>query len=124
MAARHLIGHLLPDTVLGCLHQVMTGGVQAEGSASLWNIQLRGGPSVSTSSDYAGRIPEFEMLHFNAGGTGARPGKDGMSATAFPSGVRGMPVEATEAITPVVFWRKELRPDSGGPGRQRGGLVR
>ena len=62
------------------------------------------------------------MLHFNAGGTGARPGKDGMSATAFPSGVRGMPVEATEAITPVVFWRKELRPDSGGPGRRRGGL--
>ena len=62
------------------------------------------------------------MLHFNAGGTGARPGKDGMSATAFLSGVRGMPVEATEAITPVVFWRKELRPDSGGPGRQRGGL--
>ena len=45
-----------------------------------------------------------------------------MSATAFPSGVRGMPVEATEAITPVVFWRKELRPDSGGPGRRRGGL--
>ena len=122
VAARHIIGHLLPDTVLGCLHQVMAGGVQAEGSASLWNIQLRGGPSVSTSSDYAGQIPEFEMLHFNAGGTGARPGKDGMSATAFPSGVRGMPVEATEAITPVVFWRKELRPDSGGPGRQRGGL--
>ena len=122
VAARHIIGHLLPDTVLGCLHQVVTGGVQAEGSASLWNIQLRGGPSVSTASDYAGLIPEFEMLHFNAGGTGARPGKDGMSATAFPSGVRGMPVEATEAITPVVFWRKELRPDSGGPGRRRGGL--
>jgi N-methylhydantoinase B len=31
-------------------------------------------------------------------------------------------VEATEAITPLVIWRKELRPDSGGAGRQRGGL--
>lgn len=122
VSARHIIGHLLPDTILGCLHQVLEGGVQAEGSASLWNVQLRGGPSVSAGSDYAGEIPEFEMLQFNSGGTGARPDKDGMSATAFPSGVRGMPVEANEAIAPIIFWRKEFRPDSGGAGRTRGGL--
>jgi N-methylhydantoinase B len=36
--------------------------------------------------------------------------------------VRNVPVEATEAITPLVIWRKELRQDSGGAGRQRGGL--
>jgi N-methylhydantoinase B len=122
VAARHIIGHLLPDTVLGCLHQVLPGGVQAEGSASLWNIQLRGGPSVSPNSGYTEAIPEFELLHFNSGGTGARPSKDGMSATAFPSGVRGMPVEASEAITPVIFWRKEFRENSGGAGRHRGGM--
>ena len=122
VAARHIIGHLLPDTVLGCLHQVLPGGVQAEGSASLWNIQLRGGASVSPGHGYTGERPQFEMLHFNSGGSGARPHKDGMSATAFPSGVRGMPVEANEAITPVIFWRKEFREDSGGAGMQRGGL--
>ena len=122
VAARHIIGHLLPDTVLGCLHQVLPNGVQAEGSASLWNIQLRGGPSVSSNSGYNGVIPEFEMLHFNSGGTGARPGKDGMSSTAFPSGVRGMPVEVNEAIAPIIFWRKEFRSDSGGAGKYRGGL--
>ena len=122
VAARHIIGHLLPDTVLGCLHQVLPGGVQAEGSASLWNIQLRGGSSVSPGYGYSGERPQFEMLHFNSGGSGARPRKDGMSATAFPSGVRGMPVEANEAITPVIFWRKEFREDSGGAGAQRGGL--
>jgi N-methylhydantoinase B len=122
VAARHIIGHLLPDTVLGCLHQVLPGGVQAEGAAALWNIQLRGGPSVSPNSGYRGEIQEFEMLHFNSGGSGARPQKDGMSATAFPSGVRGMPVEASEAITPIIFWRKEFREDSGGPGKYRGGL--
>jgi len=122
VAARHIIGHLLPDTILGCLHQVLAGGVQAEGSASLWNIQLRGGPSVSAGTGYEGEIPEFELLQFNSGGTGARPDKDGLSATAFPSGVRGMPVEANEAIGPVVFWRKEFREDSGGAGCQRGGL--
>ena len=32
-----------------------------------------------------------------------------------------MPVEATENVAPVIFWAKELRPDSGGAGRTRGG---
>ena len=54
--------------------------------------------------------------------TGARPGLDGLSATAFPSGVHTMPIEATEHTGPVVIWRKELRPDSGGAGEYRGGL--
>ncbi len=122
VAARHIIGHLLPDTIMGCLHQVVDGGVQAEGAAALWIVQLRGGPSVSGDSGFKGDIPEFEMLQFNSGGCGARPTLDGLSATAFPSGVRGVPVEANEAITPVIFWRKEFRPDSGGPGTTRGGL--
>src|SRR5260370_9853251 len=55
------------------------------------------------------------------GGTGARADKDGLSATAYPSGVRGTPVEIAESQTPLIFWRKELRPDSGGPGRTPGG---
>ena len=55
------------------------------------------------------------------GGTGARPRKDGLSATAYPSGVKGTPVEIAESITPLIFWRKEYRPDSGGAGRYRGG---
>ena len=50
------------------------------------------------------------------------PHKDGLSATAYPSGVRGTPVEIAETQTPLIFWRKELRPDSGGAGRTRGGL--
>ena len=45
-----------------------------------------------------------------------------MSATAYPSGVRGTPAEITEQTSPLVFRRKELRPDTGGPGRRRGGL--
>ena len=64
----------------------------------------------------------FMVNSFHSGGAGARPRQDGLSATPFPSGVRNVPVEATEAITPLVIWRKELRQDSGGAGRQRGGL--
>jgi N-methylhydantoinase B len=61
-------------------------------------------------------------VFFNSGGSGARARQDGLSATAFPSGVRAMPVEVTEAGAPIVIWRKELRPDSGGAGQRRGGL--
>jgi N-methylhydantoinase B len=62
------------------------------------------------------------MTMTSNGGTGARAMKDGLSATAFPSGVKGTPVEIAEASSPVLFWRKELRPDSGGAGRTRGGM--
>ncbi|MED5406610.1 MAG: hydantoinase B/oxoprolinase family protein, partial [Pseudomonadota bacterium] len=61
VAARHIIGHLLPDTVLGCLHQVLDSGCQAEGSASLWNVQLRGGPAVEGAADFDGEIPTFDL---------------------------------------------------------------
>jgi N-methylhydantoinase B len=67
-------------------------------------------------------LPDFEVITFNSGGTGARPAQDGLDATAFPSGVRTMAVEATENVAPIVIWRKELRPDSAGAGRTRGGF--
>ncbi|MEM9683766.1 MAG: hydantoinase B/oxoprolinase family protein, partial [Pseudomonadota bacterium] len=57
-----------------------------------------------------------------SGGAGARPAQDGLSATPYPSGVRNVPVEITEAITPIVIWQKDYRQDSGGAGKQRGGL--
>jgi len=64
----------------------------------------------------------FTDIALDNGGTVARPGKDGLSATAFPSGVYGSQVEVTESSAPLLVRRRELRPDSGGPGRYRGGL--
>ena len=62
-------------------------------------------------------------MAFNSGGAGARPAAGWYEcATAFPSGVKTMPVEATEHTGPVIIWRKELRPNSGGAGKYRGGL--
>jgi N-methylhydantoinase B len=122
VSVRHVIGHLLPDLMMGCLHQAVPDRVTAEGASSLWNPPLRGGSSVSGQA--RGNKPvigDFEVITFNSGGTGARPNQDGLNATAFPSGVRTMPVEATENVAPIVIWRKELKPDSGGPGRTRGG---
>jgi len=118
---RHVTGQMLPDVVLGCLDQAQPGCAPAEGSSSLWNPMLSGGHGIVGDADY-GRAEPFAVTVFHAGGTGARPRQDGLSATAFPSGVRCTPVEITETIAPVLFRRKEYRPDSGGAGRFRGGL--
>ena len=119
VAARHAVGQMLPDVVLGCLYQIIADKVPAEGTSCLWNPVLYGGHGI------AGKAPgaqDFTVSLFHNGGTGARAQKDGLSATAFPSGVRNTPVEINEAISPIVVWRKEYREDSGGAGRFRGGL--
>ena len=114
---RHIIGQMLPDVVFGCLRQAVPERVPAEGTSCLWNLNVRGQTPDATRGNYG-----FMMTVTSNGGTGARPGKDGMSATAYPSGVKGTPVEIAESITPLIFWRKELRADSGGAGMTRGGL--
>ena len=119
VAVRHVTGQLLPDLMMGCLVQAVPDRVAAEGSSCLWNPPLRGGTQVSGQ---AAKVEDFEIITFNSGGTGARATLDGLSGIAFPSGVRTMPVEATENVAPVVFWKKELRPDSAGAGRTRGGF--
>jgi N-methylhydantoinase B len=115
VSVRHVLGHLVPDVVLGALHHALPDTVPAEGSSSLWNIQIAVRPLDGSGSG-------AEILMFNSGGTGARPTLDGLSATAFPSGVSTMSVEATEQVGPIVVWRKDLREGSGGAGAQRGGL--
>ncbi|HYF20646.1 MAG TPA: hydantoinase B/oxoprolinase family protein, partial [Ramlibacter sp.] len=122
VCARHIIGQFLPEVVLGALAHAMPGRVPAEGAACNWGLQLRGGPAVAAAAGAPCEVPPFEILFFNAGGSGARPASDGLSATAFPSGIRAIPVEVCEASAPIVIWRKELLPGSGGAGRFRGGL--
>lgn len=117
VAVRHVLGHLIPDVVLGALQSYRPELIPAEGAGALWNLQMR---FQGTRADNAQQ--RHEMLIFNTGGTGARPASDGLSATAFPSGVHSMSAEVTESIGPIIVWRKELRPDSGGAGRWRGGL--
>ncbi|MDE2985405.1 MAG: hydantoinase B/oxoprolinase family protein [Gemmatimonadota bacterium] len=122
VSARHSIGQMLPDVVLGCLAQAMPpGSVPAEGASCLWNPVFMGGPGLTGTYPY-GDSEAFVVNPFHTGGTGARPGKDGLSATSFPSGVRSTPIEITETVAPLIFWRKEYIPDSGGPGEYRGGL--
>ena len=117
VAIRHVIGQMLPDVVFGCLRQAVPERVPAEGTSALWNVNLRGLLGGGNRSE-----SHFTVTAVTNGGTGARPTKDGLSATAYPSGVRATPVEIVESTAPLVVWRKELRTGSGGAGRQRGGL--
>jgi N-methylhydantoinase B len=117
VCARHVIGQMLPDVVFGCFEEAVPERVPAEGASALWNLTFRG-----ETRSRANRSRLFTVTAVTNGGTGARPSKDGLSATAYPSGVRGTPVEINESVAPVIFRRKELRPDSGGAGARRGGL--
>ena len=117
VAMRHTLGQMTPDLVYGCLSQVLPDLVPAEGASCMYDLPLRHAPEAVDRGD---DLFALELV-FN-GGTGARPQLDGLSATAFPSGVWGSQVETTEAVAPVLFHRRELRVDSGGAGRLRGGL--
>ncbi len=118
VSARHAIGQMLPDVVLGCLDEPLGRQVPTEGAACLFGPVFLGGEGMIPGS----RSAPFVMNAFYTGGTGARPEKDGLSCTAFPSGVRSTPIEITENSAPLIIWRKEYRPDSAGDGEFRGGF--
>ena len=64
-------------------------------------------------------------MHYEifSGGTGARSGKDGVSATAFHlSNCKTAPIEIIESEFPARVERFEMIADSGGAGEWRGGL--
>jgi len=84
LAARHVVGHLTPLALFGALSSVIPRSVMAEGAASVVVTQTRG-------LDRRGR--PFTFFQTSAGGTGARPTKDGLDNTSFPSGVAGVPAE-------------------------------
>ena len=70
----------------------------------------------------AGAAP-WILFTFFGGGLGGNPAGDGLSHGNAPIGMATIPpVEILEAAYPAMFTHWGLRPDSGGPGRHRGGL--
>ena len=114
VAARHLIGHFLPSAIFGALARALPGRLLAGGADPIWLSVWRGTWPESGEP--------FMSAIFQVGGMGARATKDGLSTTGFPSGVAGVPAEVIETLAPLVQHRRELRADSGGAGRFRGGL--
>jgi len=114
VCGRHLVGHFLPTAVMAALAKAGVERVMAGGFDGLWESHIDGGDN--------GRGEPFTYTWFSSGGTGALPGKDGNSATAFPSGVANVPVEIMEIMAPVRIHERALAPDTGGAGEYRGGL--
>ena len=85
------------------------------------------GGSGSAALVLGGRVGQSDraFVHYEifSGGTGARSGKDGVSATAFHlSNCKTAPIEIIESEFPTRVERFEMISDSGGAGEWRGGL--
>ncbi|MBW3633441.1 MAG: hydantoinase B/oxoprolinase family protein [Chloroflexi bacterium] len=110
---RVLVGHYLPTLVFTALSNVIPDQVMAATGSPVWCVNVGGltekGRRVST-------------MFFVNGGTGAAQSRDGYTCLSFPSNVSNTPVEIMESNAPWTVESKALVPDSGGPGRHRGGL--
>jgi N-methylhydantoinase B len=114
VAARHLTGHLLSCALYQALAQIVPDRIIADsGGAPAMRARLGG-------RDLKG--DRFGVILFASAGMGASARFDGLSTTAFPTNSGAGSLEALEAVSPLLFTRKEYRRDSGGPGRCRGGL--
>ena len=111
--SRMLIGHYLPMLVFGCLGQIVPERVMAACGSPMWGMNQSG---VNAQGK-----PYANMFFYN-GGMGANMRGDGISCLSWPSNVSSTAIEITEHIAPLRVHYKRLRPDSGGPGRHRGGL--
>jgi len=104
-------GHYIPDAIIAALKEVIRDQILAE-SGNKFLVDFAG-------RDEKGR--PFSDVMFIMGGMGARGTKDGLHCMSFPANSSNLPVEVLEATIPVRVLHKRIRPDSGGPGRYRGG---
>jgi len=112
VGGRAMVGHYLTTAVFGALQGVIPERIQADSGSPLWCVNLSGTDQ--------GR--KYASLFFINGGQGASPHQDGISCLPYPSNMSNTPVEVIEKTLPVLIHKKELRKDSAGAGRWRGGL--
>ena len=109
------------DMVISCAMRALSQALPERGAASTHSV---------INAVFAGydERAEFQAPFINYvwgfGGLGATKRKDGASdaAPAFGASASNIPVELQERRYPVLWSRHMLLPDSGGPGRSRGGL--
>jgi N-methylhydantoinase B len=102
----------LNQVLFGALWPIFGERVQACNGA-IW-------PFVLSGTD--AELGHFLVDMLPHGGRGALPTMDGMLPISYPNNSTITPCEVIESMAPIRFLKKELRPDSGGPGEFRGGL--
>jgi N-methylhydantoinase B/oxoprolinase/acetone carboxylase alpha subunit len=109
-----MISHLFPEIMFGALENVIPQFVLAgQGCCPANEVYLHG-------HRRDGRA--FMAIANHMGGFGGSARQDGHSGLCFPFNTRDIPIEVTENEATIVYLRKELVPDSAGPGKNRGGL--
>lgn len=111
--SRARVGHFVVIIAMGALAKAAPHILPAEAGSPAPRLNFFG-PNDDGS--------EFQCLVVTSGGTGALPGRDGLSCKSFPTNTRMASLEVMESNAPILFRRRELVPDSGGAGRFRGGL--
>jgi N-methylhydantoinase B len=112
--ANHEISHRVCDMLFGALARLAPERVMAcsQGTSAILTL---GGVDHRTG----GRYVSYETIK---GGFGARPSKDGITGVASGiSNTMNTPIELLEMSFPVRVERYAIVPDTGGPGRFRGG---
>ncbi|MEE9176962.1 MAG: hydantoinase B/oxoprolinase family protein [Acidimicrobiia bacterium] len=109
---RAIICYRVFEAILGALAPALPDRVAA--ASSHFSNPTWGGFDPAKGD----RFVAYELV---LGGTGARSSQDGCEAMSSAFNASNIPVEAQEAVQPIIVERFELIPDSGGPGRQRGG---
>jgi N-methylhydantoinase B len=113
------------DVVLGAFAEADVSRVLAGSQGTMNNVTFGGtDPRGAAEDDAAGTVGSpYAFYETQGGGFGGRDGKDGMDGVhVHMSNTRNTPVEVLETAYPLRVERYELRPDSGGAGRFRGGL--
>jgi N-methylhydantoinase B len=113
--ARGVIGYRVYDAIMGALAPIVPDRVLAAGE---------GGPTLIAWGGYDEERRPFGTTEVLVGTWGARATRDGLEGVSNPlANLGNQPVELIEADLPLRVERYGVVPDSGGAGRQRGGLA-
>ncbi len=115
VAARGLTGFRLANTIMGALAQLAPDIVPA--------CEVGGDTGISVGGYREDRTP-FVFLEFLFSGWGGRPDRDGIDGCAsVVVNFSNNPAEVIEAEYPLQILHYGYLPDTGGPGKYRGGLA-
>jgi N-methylhydantoinase B len=116
VAARMQVGHFMTEMIFRALSTAIPDRI----------ITDSGGTPAQTNIFYGKRHDgkTWHTMIIRGGGLGASSARDGHQCAIFPANGANTPVEILESDTPLQVEARELVCDSGGPGKQRGGLGR
>ena len=119
---RMVVCHSLVDIILGALASAIPKKMMGDSCGCIYNDAT----GINLETHPRGGDVDHRQKWSDGpsqGGLGARATKDGVNAMAcHVTNVANPPVEVTEIEAPVLILERALRPNSGGPGRYRGGL--